>query len=324
MLVLFHINALVGFTFLFQTVLAIDPKHHAFLKRQGCASIDSQCSSGTTLSDCIDYVCGSCTDVDPAIDQCCELSSNLNIANCISENVNPGSSSDITSDGEDDSTTSFGSFDSTSATSLTDDFASAATSDFDAQSTLTGSAALPSTSLYVYPECSSLGSKLEACESATPGFSNYRLWDTQASCFCYQGSNFAPSSFDNYYSSCLEFLSTDNPAAYSILTVTVGTDEVVSTPCASMGDVRETSPASAQGGAVGGGSQNTRSTGTASPGASVATANTAFPTPTTSAERSAPSAAGGGNVAGSNGADGLPVKSALALFLSFAGLMYLL
>ncbi|KAI4186874.1 MAG: hypothetical protein LQ346_005605 [Caloplaca aetnensis] len=323
MLVLSHRNALFGFTFLFQTVLAIDPKHHAFLKRQGCANIDSQCSSvGTSLSDCIDYVCSSCTDVDPAISQCCELSTNLNIANCITENLNAGTSSssgDITSDGESDSTTSFGSFDSASATFLTDDFASAATSSgFDAQS-ITGTAASPSTSVFVNPECSSLGSKIQACDSATPGFENYRLWDTQASCFCYEGSNFAPSSFDNYYSSCLDFLSTDNPAAYSILTV--GTDEVVSTPCASMGDVRETSPASAQGGAVGGGSQNTRST--ASPGGTVATANTALPTPTTSAARTVPSAAGG-NVAGGSGAAGLPVKSALALFVSFAGLMYLL
>ncbi|KAL8762429.1 MAG: hypothetical protein Q9184_001557 [Pyrenodesmia sp. 2 TL-2023] len=304
-------NGLIVFALLSQTVLAIHPKHHAFLKRQGCARIDSQCTSvGSTLSDCINYVCSSCTDVDPTIGQCCELSTNVDIADCIMENLDSDTSSSFDETTVDDGTASATSFGSTDSTAT--------------RVTSTGTAAFPSTSIFVYPACSSIGSKLEACESATPGFQYLSLWDSQASCYCYQGSNFAPSSFDNYYSSCLEYLSTDNTEAYSLLTVTGDTGEAVSTPCASMGNVRETSPATEQGGAVGGGSQNTGSTARASPGASVATSNTAFPTPTTTGPRTGSSAGGGeGNVAGSS-ADGMPLKSAFALFASLVGLLYLL
>ncbi|KAI4287737.1 MAG: hypothetical protein L6R35_003003 [Caloplaca aegaea] len=292
-------SCLAAVTLISPTVLAINPKHHPFLKRQGCSEIETQCvPGGSTLSDCVAYVCDDCSSIDPSISECCELSSERAIANCIQENLDGGSTDD-----DDESATATGSSD---------------------DSTITGTAAAAAaTSLIRQPGCSSFVSKLDDCETATPGFTDYSLWDTQASCFCYEGSRYQPSTFDNYYRSCLAYASTAVPEFYTLLAVGPS-DDVVSTPCASVGDVRETGAPTAQGGSGGGGGVNTASFVDPTPGSSPSGQD---PAPTRS--RTPPAAedgtGGGGPVqTDTSGVDGMPLKSAFALFASFIGLLYLL
>ncbi|KAL8684132.1 MAG: hypothetical protein Q9224_006587 [Gallowayella concinna] len=187
---------------------------HPLLARQSCtsSSINSKCLTvGSDPTECIDYICSSCTSVDPQIAECCKRTGTLNIAECVASietstsriptgTAFPGSSR----------SGSVGSFPTTSA----------------------AAAALRN------PACSSLGSKLLACEVATPGFSSIRAWTSQASCFCYSGNSFAPASFDNYYSSCLRYAEASNTDLYSDLTV--GVRSAISTPCAEGGDVKTT------------------------------------------------------------------------------------
>lgn len=285
-------NCLTAVALLSYTVLAINPKHHSFLKRQGCNNIESQCGSvGTTLSDCVNYVCRSCTNVDPSIPQCCQLSSDLSIGTCIEENLSSASDSD------DESATGTRPSGATS-TAVSEDSA-----------------------ITAEPGCSSLASKAEACESATPGFNNVNRWGSKASCFCYEGSSYQPSSFDNYYSSCLAYLSTADSDLYSSLTI--GVSRAISTPCAAVGDVRATSASTRQGGS-GGAGVNTASFVDPIPGSSPTGQGT---TPTGSSIT--PTMAAGGDAdntaaAAGNGVDGMPLKSAVALFASFVALLYLL
>ncbi|KAL8976989.1 MAG: hypothetical protein Q9177_006727, partial [Variospora cf. flavescens] len=188
-------SCLAAVTLLSPTILAINPKHHPFLKRQGCGQIETQCLGvGSTLSDCVAYVCDDCSAIDPSISECCELSSEVAIFTCIDENLNGGSADD-----DDDST-------------ITNTAAAAA-----------------ATSLIRQPGCSSYFSKLADCETATPGFTNYDVWETEASCFCYEGSRYQPSTFDNYYRSCLAYASTAVPEFYTVLAVGPS-DDVVTTP----------------------------------------------------------------------------------------------
>ncbi|KAL8652989.1 MAG: hypothetical protein Q9210_002365 [Variospora velana] len=279
------------------TVLAISPKHHPFLKRQGCSDIETRCISiGSTLSDCVAYVCNDCTAVDPSISGCCELSSEISIVTCIDENLNTGSAND------DESATATGSLD---------------------DSTITDTAAAAVTSLLREPGCSSFASKVEACESATPGFTNYNSWNPQASCFCYEGSRYQPSSFDNYYRSCLAYASTAAPDVYPLLAVG-SSDDVISTPCASFGDVRETAAPTAQGGSGGGGGVNTASFVDPTPGSSPAGQSSTPTGPRTTPTADSGSGGGDSAPADGSGVDGMPLKSAFALFASFIGLLYLL
>ncbi|KAL8949903.1 MAG: hypothetical protein Q9222_004028 [Ikaeria aurantiellina] len=243
------------------TAAAINSKHHPFLKRQGCTNIDSECSSvGTTLSDCIDYVCDSCTSVDPSISQCCRQTGDVNIATCIEENLDTsgstGSSGDTSLSNNLDSATSFTGTSRTRSSTTRDSF--------------------PTTTALAInnPACSSLANKIEACESATPGFDYIIYWTSQASCFCYDSGTYRPSSFDGYYSSCLGYLSTADPDTYSSLTV--GNDEAISTPCASVGNVRATSRS---------GFGNTPS-------------RTATPAPTADSGATAPTSTSGGSSSG--------------------------
>ncbi|KAL9020475.1 MAG: hypothetical protein Q9185_002248 [Variospora sp. 1 TL-2023] len=295
------ISSLAAVTLLSPTVLAINPKHHPFLKRQGCSEIETRCVSD--LSDCVAYVCDDCSAIDPSISECCELSSESAIANCIQDNLNGGSTDGGSADDDDESATATGSSDDST---ITDTAAAAA-----------------ATSLLRQPGCSSFVSKLDDCESATPGFTNYDLWDSQASCFCYEGSRYQPSTFDNYYRSCLAYASTAVPEFYTLLAVGPS-DDVVSTPCASVGDVRETGAPTPQGGSGGGGGVNTASFVAPTPGSSPGGRD---PVPTGS--RTAPTAQDGNGGGGpaqtdTSGVDGMPLKSAFALFASFIGLLYLL
>ncbi|KAL8710282.1 MAG: hypothetical protein Q9220_005052 [cf. Caloplaca sp. 1 TL-2023] len=288
---------LLATTVFISTVAAINSKHHPFLKRQGCNNIDSQCSSvGTTLSDCINYVCDSCTNVDPSISQCCKQTGDSNIATCIEKNLDTSTSTGLSGD-----TSLSNGLDS--ATSFTG-------------SSRTGSAtrdSFPTTTALAVsnPACSSLLSKIEACESATPGFDFIIFWTSQASCFCYDSNTYRPSSFDGYYSSCLGYLSTADPDTYSSLTV--GNDDAVSTPCASAGNVKATSKA---------GSGNSPSQ-TATPAPTADSGSTPTPTSTSSGSSSGAGVSGDSS-SSSSGQDMVGLHYILLFFMSFGAIFYFL
>ncbi|KAL9029309.1 MAG: hypothetical protein Q9196_002435 [Gyalolechia fulgens] len=302
-------SSLAAVAFLTSTATAIDPKYHAFMKRQGCYNIDSECSSiGTTLADCIDYVCDSCTAIDPAIPGCCDLSTNTDVATCIQENLGTSSSDD----------TDYTAYDDETATSAYDDYSY----------TYTGSD--PVTTPYYFtadPDCSSVISKYSACASATPGFGSSYFWEEQASCLCYSGNSYAPSSFDSPYSSCLDVLSSSDFDAYTYLTI--DSDDAASTPCASLSEAQETSTAFASGSGdeftiIGGG--GTASTGapatlTPSPGGQPTTGG-ARTTPTSTPSRSAPVPAA--VEPGTGGVGALGVQTVFVGLASFVAVLYLL
>ncbi|KAL9004814.1 MAG: hypothetical protein Q9188_002379 [Gyalolechia gomerana] len=307
------------------TASAIDPKHHAFMKRQGCSNIDSECSSiGTSPADCINYLCSSCTSVDPAIPDCCTLSSTLDIAGCIEQNVGTSSSYDSNIDTYGSDYTSYTGYDYETPTSTYDNYSY----------TYTGSYAVTTPYLLTAdPDCSSVISKLDACASATPGFGSDYYWVEQASCICYSGNSYAPSSFDSPYSSCLDILYTSDYEVY--MDLTIGSDDAASTPCASLSEAQETSAAyaSSSGGEFtiigGGGAASTRepATLTPSPG-SQPTAGGAGMRPTSSTSRSAPvpSAVAPGT-AGANSAAGVGALDVQMVFIglaSFVAILYIL
>ncbi|CAO1604470.1 hypothetical protein XANCAGTX0491_008026 [Xanthoria calcicola] len=197
-----------------ENVVALDPKFHDLFKRQGCSDIQSKCLTvGSDPSECIDYICTSCTQVDPSISRCCQRSGDLNKANCISENL-PDSNGGGDTSSRSRTTTSPGSTRTRNTSSS------------------------PTTTLPAAANrgCSSFLDKLNSCESATPGFDDIRLWRGQASCYCYSASAYEPQAFDTPYSSCLSYLETADRDRYSSLTI--GTNLAISTPCASVGDVR--------------------------------------------------------------------------------------
>ncbi|KAL8890399.1 MAG: hypothetical protein Q9215_002428 [Flavoplaca cf. flavocitrina] len=201
-----------------QTVAAIHPEFHLLFKRQGCARLESQCLTvGSDPSECINYICDNCASLDDAISTCCQLTGDLNKAQCMSDNIDTDSSSSSDDDNDDDSDSDSSGFTASSGSSGT-----ASADDFQT----TAFAASPTSG------CSSLLDILTSCDSATPGFEYITAWRDQASCFCYSTSAFAPQSFDNPYSSCLSYLETADTELYSSLTV----GNEVSTPCASIGN----------------------------------------------------------------------------------------
>jgi hypothetical protein len=64
--------------------------------------------------------------------------------------------------------------------------------------------------------CESVTSIIEVCQASTPGFNNLCFHDMQ-SCLCSTSGTWAPSFYDNYWSSCLEWASTADPPEYSAL-----------------------------------------------------------------------------------------------------------
>jgi hypothetical protein len=64
--------------------------------------------------------------------------------------------------------------------------------------------------------CDSAVSIFENCEASTPGFANL-CFHNQQSCLCSTAGTWAPSFFDNYWSSCLAWASTADPSQYSLL-----------------------------------------------------------------------------------------------------------
>ncbi|KAL9593551.1 MAG: hypothetical protein Q9219_007500 [cf. Caloplaca sp. 3 TL-2023] len=332
-------QGLVAIACLSSSAIAINPKHHAFLKRQGCYSVESECSSvGTTLSDCISYVCDSCTSVDPAIPACCELSSNLDIANCIEENIDTsGSSSYETSDYYSSGSTFADDIDSAATSYTGNNFAAATSTSDDYSYTYTSSAYDSATTPFLLtanPECSSVINKFDDCASKTPGFGSAYFWEDQASCICYIGSSYAPSSFDEPYSSCLDVLSSSDYEAY--LYLTINSEDAASTPCASLSEAQASTTATSDEGdfsviAPAGASTNTPATLTPSPGntPTVRGAGTTPTATTSSSSTTSPSAAaagngGGGNVAGSSGVDALGVQILFIGLASFVAILHVL
>ncbi|KAL8802863.1 MAG: hypothetical protein Q9182_003550 [Xanthomendoza sp. 2 TL-2023] len=259
---------------------------HPLLARQSCtsSSIQSKCLTvGSDPSECINFICGSCTGIDSQIADCCKRSGDLNRAQCIANietNINTSSFAPRTTSTR-SSSGSVGSFPTTSS----------------------APAALRNAG------CSSLGSKLEACESSTPGFSFIVAWTSQASCFCYSGNSFAPSSFDNYYSSCLRYAQASDTNLYSSLTV--GVRSAISTPCADYGRVRTTT---SRGSLI-----------PATPGTTpTATGADAQVTSSSGGSSSGSSGGAGGSgnnpPAASNGQNTVAVQSAFALFVSLLAL----
>lgn len=304
---------LIAAAILLDTAIAIDPKHHAFLKRQGCSDVQSQCSTvGASPTKCINYICSSCTNVLPAVSQCCKLTGNTNIATCIEDNIRSSTSTADTSiDANVDSAATSLAFDSaaTSGTASSGDFPITTGGNFP---TATSGASPSVYSILTFPGCSSLESKIQECQSATPNILG-GSWSTQASCFCYSESSFQPSSFDNYYGSCLGYLATANPDAYD--SVRIGDGKAISTPCASIGDVQAITTSRGSNNNnnnnnVGGGTKTT-----ASPG-NTPTSTRSNTTPTSTRNNTTPTAssAGGSSAAAQSGKSSGQQKLGVSLF----------
>ncbi|KAI4250757.1 MAG: hypothetical protein L6R42_008638 [Xanthoria sp. 1 TBL-2021] len=252
-----------------ENVVAIDPKFHELFKRQGCTDIESKCLTvGSDPSECIDYICNSCTQVDPSISTCCQRSGDLNKAQCISDNLD-------------------------SPTALTSS----------SRSRGAGSSSTTVFHAYANPGCSSYLDKVTSCESATPGFADITAWTSLASCFCYSASAYSPQAFDNPYSSCLSYLETADRDAYSDLTVgRNGRNFAISTPCASIGEVLETTRTA------------TARSQTATPGTNPTAAGDTRPTGSTGTSSGA-SGSGQDGQSAASGHVGIPISIAIVTSL---------
>jgi hypothetical protein len=62
--------------------------------------------------------------------------------------------------------------------------------------------------------CVSLAEIVLSCEAATPGFTTLPP-SQELDCLCFQSGAYMPTVFDNYYDSCLTYLSTAKPSIYS-------------------------------------------------------------------------------------------------------------
>lgn len=71
-----------------------------------------------------------------------------------------------------------------------------------------------------------------SCAVATSQFVSLDF-TVQASCLCYSGSVWQPSTFDNEFDTCLQHLSTASPSEYSVL----GGNSLPTNPCALAGNV---------------------------------------------------------------------------------------
>jgi hypothetical protein len=65
--------------------------------------------------------------------------------------------------------------------------------------------------------CSLVSYFLRFCNSATPGFSTLN-YTSQTPCLCYSGTSWAPQFFDNYVTSCAQYVSSVEPLEYPKLT----------------------------------------------------------------------------------------------------------
>ena len=84
--------------------------------------------------------------------------------------------------------------------------------------------------------CLSEGEYISICNSLTPGFVSLTDFSLQAPCLCYSSTSWAPSIYDGYHSSCLNWYSTADPSDYFSITAE-GTAPPVTAPCQKVGDV---------------------------------------------------------------------------------------
>ena len=171
----------------------------ALSKRQGCSGLQAQCKS--SISDCIDYICNSCGDLNSAISQCCAAADDRAKITCLETGLQGGlgSGSDTTSEAVTSALVTSG-----LPTSIGND---------------------PN-----YIACTSIYGILENCESQTPGFSN-EPFTSKALCLCYSSETYVGSVYDGYYSSCLAYFSTGDPSEYSQIQASAG-GAITSRPCA--------------------------------------------------------------------------------------------
>ena len=76
--------------------------------------------------------------------------------------------------------------------------------------------------------CSSWDAILLSCSASVPSFSALPF-SVEASCLCYESSTYAPTIYDNYWASCLNYFSTASPTLYSS---SLGGDAMPRAPCA--------------------------------------------------------------------------------------------
>lgn len=179
-----------------------------FQRQETCGSdITKECTTST--QDCVNAICSTCQDI-PGIAQCCALTTNDLILECLENALQGATQSSIPST-------------SNTITSLSPTIASSEANSPD------------------YTACVSFEAAFLACEDATSGFTS-EPFATKASCLCYSSSTWVPSVFDGEWSSCLGFYSTSSPAYYTSLVNE--TDFVGFAPCSSVGDVAILTPAS--------------------------------------------------------------------------------
>ena len=77
--------------------------------------------------------------------------------------------------------------------------------------------------------CSSVLSVSSNCAAATPDFQQLEF-SSQSSCLCSLNGEYAPTVYDNFFSTCAAWVSTADPSEYSVVFENSGTP-VVRTPC---------------------------------------------------------------------------------------------
>ncbi|KAL2051558.1 hypothetical protein ABVK25_008220 [Lepraria finkii] len=88
--------------------------------------------------------------------------------------------------------------------------------------------------------CSSLDSISEFCESQTPGFTDADF-TCQVPCLRYDSQTYDGSYYDDYYGSCLSYISNADPADFSSLEASA--DRSLPSPCARAVNTQGAGPA---------------------------------------------------------------------------------
>jgi hypothetical protein len=195
------------------------------LKRQACAGREmEQC---VDLAACVNLLCTNCASLGPVIPQCCAGQDPIAIVGCLQKGLQGGldvSSGETLQQGTSTASTPVTQTPTQSQPALT--------------STLTGDPNLIG--------CEQFLSLAESCESRTPGFSDLPGFATKASCLCYSSQTYQGSIYDGYYSSCLDYITTADPARYSSLTAAAD-GSITSSPCSALvqGDSSPAKPTSA-------------------------------------------------------------------------------
>lgn len=80
--------------------------------------------------------------------------------------------------------------------------------------------------------CNLLDDVTSVCQSATPSFSRLSF-SQQATCACYSGISWDPAPYDSLVRSCINYISTRNATAYSLLSA----GGLPDSPCEDAGDI---------------------------------------------------------------------------------------